>query len=299
MCPSIAVLAGGGDAGGGSGGSAGDGSGDVNAAGSGSGDRAAGDQRGAPDYQKYPGCGYASHPVDVVTGRAFTHPIVDLSLPGPLPFELKRMYSSKASARDVGLGPGWAHTLGWEVEVQRRRIIVWNEQGIAVDFPVIPVGGEVLGPWGWVLRRESWGFAVDADDGLWHLFSAGDEAGKRFRLTAIQDRNKNRIALTYEDDRLVEVVDSAGRIIRVLSTREGQIASFQVKNAVAEGRWIAFATYGYDDRGRLVSATDADGFSAQYGYDDDDRLTDDADRTGLTLHFRYDQEGRCIESWGD
>ena len=299
MCPSIAVLAGGGALGGGSGGSAGDGSGDVNAGGSGSGDSAQGDQRGAPDYTKYPGCGYASHPVDVVTGRAFTHPITDLALPGPLPFELKRMYSSKASSRDVGLGPGWAHTLGWEVEVQRRRITVWNEQGIAVDFPVIPVGGEALGPWGWVLRREPWGFAVDADDGLWHLFSAGDEAGKRFKLTAIQDRNKNRIAITYEDDRLVEVVDSAGRTIRVLSTKEGRIASFQVKNAIAEGRWIAFATYGYDDSGRLVSATDADGFSARYGYDDADRLTDDADRTGLTFHFRYDEEGRCIESWGD
>ena len=78
MCPSIAVLAGGGDGGGGSGESAGDGDGDNNAAGDGSGEQAAGDGRGAPDYQKYPGCGYASHPVDVVTGRAFTHPVTDL-----------------------------------------------------------------------------------------------------------------------------------------------------------------------------------------------------------------------------
>ena len=154
MCPSIAVLAGGGDGGGGSGHGAGDGSGDENAGGSGSGEGAPGDQRGAPDYQRYPRCGYASHPVDVVTGRAFTHPLVDLSLPGPLPLVLKRMYSSKAAQRDVGLGFGWAHTFGWEVEVGRRQITVWNEQGTAVDFPMIPVGGETLGPWGWVLRRE-------------------------------------------------------------------------------------------------------------------------------------------------
>ena len=299
MCPSVAVLAGGGDGGGGSGDSAGDGSGDNNAGGSGSGAGAEGDQRGAPDYNKYPKCGYASHPVDVVTGRAFTHPILDLALPGPLPLSFKRMYSSKASTRDMGLGPGWAHSFGWEIEVQRRRITVWNEQGIAVDFPVIPVGGETLGPWGWVLRRETWGFAVDADDGVWHLFSAGDEAGKKFKLTAIQDRNKNRIALTYEDNRLVEIVDSAGRIIRAESTREGRIASLQVKSALTEGHWIAFATYGYDDHGRLASATDADGFTARYAYDEDNRLTEDADRAGLTFHFRYDIEGRCIESWGD
>src|SRR3954463_7859000 len=97
MCPSIAVLAGGGDGGGGSGDGAGDGSGDNNADGGGSGEGAEGDQRGAPDYARYPECGYASHPVDVVTGRAFTHPIVDLALPGPLPLSFKRMYSSKAS----------------------------------------------------------------------------------------------------------------------------------------------------------------------------------------------------------
>src|SRR6185503_5790986 len=99
MCPSVAVLAGGGDGGGGSGGAAGDGSGDNNAGAGSGGEDATGDSRGAPDPQKYPECGFASHPVDVVTGRAFTHPIADLTLPGPLPFELKRTYSSKAAHR--------------------------------------------------------------------------------------------------------------------------------------------------------------------------------------------------------
>jgi RHS repeat-associated protein len=299
MCPSIAVLAGGGDAGGGSGDGAGDGSGDENAGAGEGGENAEGDSRGAPDYEKYPECGYASHPVDVVTGRAFTHPIVDLELPGPLPLRFARMYSSKMAARDAGLGFGWGHTFGWEIEVGRRRITVWNEQGVAVDFPMIPAGAEVIGPWGWVLRRETWGYAVDADDGLWHLFSASEDEGKRWRLTAIEDRNRNRIALTYDDGRLVELKDSAGRVIRVTPTREGRIGSIQVQNAITQGQWIAFATYTYDDRGDLAAATDADGFASHYEYDDDHRLTADTDRTGLCFHFVYDREGRCLESWGD
>lgn len=299
MCPSIAVLAGGGDGGGGSGDGAGDGSGDNHAGTGKDGQNAENDGRGAPDYQKYPECGYASHPVDVVTGRAFTHPILDLELPGPLPLRFERMYSSKMAARDVGLGFGWGHTFGWEIEVERRRILVWNEQGVAVVFPMIRQGEEVVGPWGWVLRREAWGFAVDADDGVWHLFSAEEDGGKRFRLTAVEDRNRNRIALTYEDGKLVEVKDSAGRIIRVVSTREGRIGSIQVQNAVSQGRWVAFGTYAYDERGDLVSATDADGHVARYAYDEDHRLTLDQDRAGLTFHFVYDREGRCVESWGD
>ena len=299
MCPSIAVLAGGGDGGGGSGESAGDGDGDNNAAGDGSGEQAAGDGRGAPDYQKYPGCGYASHPVDVVTGRAFTHPATDLELPGPLPLVFERMYSSKMSNRDTGLGFGWGHSFGWEVEVRRRSIVVWNQQGTAVEFPMIPVGGETLGPWGWLLRRETWGFAVDAGDGSWHLFSEAFDGGKRWRLTAIEDRNKNRIAITYDDGRLVEVKDSAGRIVRVKTTPEGRIASLEALNAVQSGRWVCFARYLYDEQGDLIAATDADGHTARFAYDDRHLLTLDTDRSGLAFHFVYDEKGRCVESWGD
>ncbi len=202
--------------------------------------------------------------------------------------------------RDAGLGHGWAHTLGWEIEVQRRQIRVWNEQGVAIDFPSIAVGEEVVGPWGWLLRREHGGFALDADDdGVWRRFAAADEGQKRYRLVAVEDRNKNRIALTYEEGLLVEIVDSAGRVIRVTSTREGRIASIEVKNAVAQGQWVAFGTYTYDDRGDLTAATDADGFTARYAYDEEHRSPTDTDRAGLAFHFVYDAEGRCVESWGD
>src|SRR5689334_8117963 len=95
MCPSVAVLAGGGGAG------SGDGS---EGAGAGKGgENAEGDGKGAPDPAKYPDCGTVSHPVDVVTGRAFTHPILILALPGPLPLRWTRAYSSMMAGRDMGL----------------------------------------------------------------------------------------------------------------------------------------------------------------------------------------------------
>jgi YD repeat-containing protein len=207
MCPGIAVLGGGGGDGDGDGDGSGgkDGSG---GSGSGSGEGGVGDGKsaqGAPDYAKYPECGYASHPVDVVTGRAFTHPMTDMELPGPLPLQFRRMYSSKMAARDAGLGYGWGHTFGWEIEIGRRQITVWNEQGIAVEFPMIADGGEVVGPWGWLLRRDGAGFALDADDGAWRLFSTTDGRGKRYRLTADTDRTGLTFHFVYDrEGRCVE-----------------------------------------------------------------------------------------------
>jgi RHS repeat-associated protein len=301
MCPGIVVLGGGGGAGDGSGDGSGGGD-NSGGSGGGAGDGAGGDGKaaaGAPDPKKYPECGTAAHPVDVVTGRAFTPTLTDVILDGPLPLEVTRIYSSTAAQRDVGLGFGWASSLGWEIEVERRRVRVWNEQGMPIDFPVLPPGGEILGPWGWVLRRETWGYAVDADDGCWRLFSEAYKDGRRFRLTAIEDRNRNRIALTYDNGRLIEIKDSAGRLLRVVPTPDGHIAAIRVQNALVQGRWIDLVRYSYDQAGNLVAATDADGNAARYGYDEDHRLVSDSDRNGLTFHFLYDDRNRCVESWGD
>ena len=49
-------------------------------------------------------CGTVSHPIDVVTGRVFTHAIELLALPGALPFVWERSYSSAMVDRDAGLG---------------------------------------------------------------------------------------------------------------------------------------------------------------------------------------------------
>ncbi len=299
MNPCEFLMAGGAGSGGGSdsGDAAGD---DKEGAGTGKdGKDAEGDQKSAPDYEKYPTCGTESHPVDVVTGRVFTHPITDLTLPGPLPFEFERSYSTSASKEDQGLGYGWGHSLGWFIEVHRRRVTVWNHRGVSVDFPIPEVGHSVLGDWGWVLRRDNWGYAVDANDDVWRVFSVTYDEGKTFRLAAIDDRNKNRIAITYDDGKLVEVVDSTGRVITFTSTREGRIASILVKNAEHQGQWIPFARYEYDKPGRLVRVTDADDYSWTYEYDEFNRLTCDTDRVGLSFCFKYDEKDRGVEAWGE
>jgi hypothetical protein len=171
MCPG-AVVQGGGGAGGGAGGNGnkgGPGQGGGNDGGSGQDGTDGGSGANQPDAQQ--DCGTASHPVDVGTGRAFTHPIVDFELSGPLPLRFERSASSFAAGIDQGMGPSWAHTFGWQIEERRRVIRVWSDKGGYVDFPKLDVGQKAIGLWGWVLEREAWGYQLDVDDGTWRLFS--------------------------------------------------------------------------------------------------------------------------------
>jgi RHS repeat-associated protein len=297
MVPGVLVLGGGGD----SGDEDGDGHGGKDGAGgggAGGGSGGDGGQKNAPGGQ--PGQCRGSEPVDVVTGRVYTLPAVDLELPGPLPLVFARTYSTSAVSRDVGLGFGWASSWSWEIEARRRVLVVWTDEGIAVDFPALDTGTEHVGPWGWSLRRDRERITLDTGDGVRRIFAATDETARLWVLVELRDRNDNRIELTYDDaGHLVEVVDSAGRVVRVLMTRSGRIVGLHVYNARARGQWIAVARYAYDVEGNLAAAIDAEGYAARYQYDDEHRLTRHTDRTGLTFRHVYDREGRCVESWGE
>ncbi len=288
----------------GAGGGGGDADGDASGSkggngggGSGSGKGGKGDGKSASAAQD--GQCSGGHPVDVVTGRTYTLPAVDLELPGPLPLVFARTYSTSAAHRDVGLGFGWAHAWGWEIQPRYRALVVWSDEGIATHFPQLDVGAEHVGPWGWSLRRERDSLVLDTGDGVVRVFAATDEHARRWRLIEIRDRNGNRIELTYDDHgRLCEVLDSAGRTVGVTTTGAGRIVSLHVKNAATRGRWKAVARYSYDD-GNLSAARDAEGHATRYQYDDDHRLTCETDRVGLSFCFTYDREGRCTETWGE
>lgn len=238
----------------------------------------------------------AGDPVDVGTGRVETLPSLDVTLAGPLPLELYRSYSTHAAGRDVGLGSGWSFTYGVELRLRQRTVEIWDDGGtmLLVDLP--DVGSRVT-VHGRALRHEASGLWLEID-GTSFFFGEIADGGQRRRLSWVEDRNGNRITLRYDAGKLVEIEDCVGRSVRVRQGSDGRIAAFMMKNAAAQGRWVTFAAYRYDDRGRLVRHTDAGGYETEYRYDDDDRLTEHTGPDGITFHFVYDALGRCVETWG-
>jgi RHS repeat-associated protein len=237
------------------------------------------------------------HPVDVVTGRVSTDEEVDVALAGPLPLDLGRCYSSRIADRDVGFGWGWASSIAWEIELGPSSATVLTGDGILVPFEELPAVGEaVLGPAGWVLRRERDGFSLDTGQRTVRRFGPIEPGGSRFCLLAIEDLRGNRIEIRREAQRLTSVVDSAGRVVRLVAGDDGRVRALEVNDGV---RWIRRAAFSYDAAGHLVAVTDALGHARRYRYDAWHRLVAETDRCGVGFHFVYDARGRCIETWGE
>lgn len=306
MCPSVAVLAGGAGGGGGSGDGSADGNGNGPGDGSGNGDGANGDGSGANGCGTGAPGGCPTHgapahgdPVSLAHGEVFTVPALDLSLNGPIELSFTRVYNSSRHKHDVGLGWGWGHTFAWTFELLRDRIRVRKGLGGGAEFPLIEVAGEEEFFGGWTLRRETEGYTLRTPDGFDHVFAPAPERPDRFDLRLLRHRSGNQIQfLRDRRGALTQIVDSAGRTLVFATDTSGRTLSIAITDPSSQ-RTITFIRYSYDERGNLVSATNADGDTTRYTYDEQSRLTALEHADGVVYHYIYDAKGRCVETWGE
>jgi RHS repeat-associated protein len=116
-------------------------------------------------------------------------------------------------------------------------------------------------------------------------------------LTAVFDAYGNSLRLRYDGASLVGFTDSAGREVRVRRLQpHGRIQAFEVQNG-ANGGFVAYRSYRYDDRGDLIAALDGYGSATRFSYDDDHYLLAQQTPEGTTTRYRYDRQGRCCETW--
>ncbi len=302
MNPGIWLMGGGGGMGGASGSKKNPGKGKQGASGQGAGANATGGGHcagaggmGCPVHTSSPSAG---DPIELATGRVYSNPVVDLHLPGPLPFEFKRSYSSASWAIDLGLGPGWSHSYAWNLHCGRRDVDVLSGNGERVEFPVPARDGTTVSSVeGWQLWRDEDGFVLDAMDGVLRRFRPSTEPNY-YRLVEVFDQNKNTIRFEYEGTYLAKAVDCVGRHIAFRRDGGGHLAGLDVYNAVSRGQWVSFTRYQYDQDGDLIEVVDADGAGTRFQYEKH-RMTEFIQPSGLVIHYRYNEDDVCIETWGD
>ncbi|MET8763151.1 DUF6531 domain-containing protein [Lentzea sp. NPDC004782] len=233
-------------------------------------------------------------PVDVSTGVMLTTS-TDVDLPGALPLVVVRTHRS---SHRVGrwFGRSWASTLDQKVEVEPDAVHFAAADGMLLKFPVPGDSGFVLPVEGAPLRlaRAADGYTVTDHKRGTTLHFAGAGTG-RLPITAITDRNGNRIDVDYDaTGTITGIRHSGGHHLRV-DTADGLITGIGLRRA--DGPDVPLIGYRYHD-GNLTEVVNSSGLPLRYDYDVDGRVVGWEDRNGVWYRFTYDAEGRCVRGDG-
>ena len=239
-------------------------------------------------------------PIDVISG-AMVASAVDLSLPGVLPLEFQRSWSSTHADRLGPLGFGWRHSLDLSLRIRDDDVLVHWGDGRALNFLLLETddASSFNRGAGLTLRREEGGYSVSSLEGRRYLFS-----GRRFDgavpLVSIVDGPFARIDLHYRDGLLTSVTDSGGRTLRFVNNEDGFLSAVVLVDASKTE--LPLVGYHYDEDGHLIAVEDAAGNQSAFVYGFDNLITQLTDRCGKRFFWEYDTSGlwpRCTKSWGD
>ncbi len=107
------------------------------------------------------------------------------------------------------------------------------------------------------------------------------------RLTAIEDRNSNRIDFTYAKDHLCCIEHSDGEVFRIRTTPEGFI-----ETVTRNGDGEPLVRYRYDSSGALTDVESLFNGEFHYRYNEHGLLTHWRDSGATSVDLEYDAEGR-------
>ncbi|MEV0621345.1 RHS repeat-associated core domain-containing protein [Nonomuraea sp. NPDC050404] len=238
---------------------------------------------------------FSKDPVHFPTGTVLL-PQQDFALPGVLPLVLERVH---LSTYQVGrwFGPSWASTFDQRLEIDDEGVCLALATGALLSFPHPEVDGESVlpeeGPRLPLTRDGDDGYQVtDPATGQTLHFKAVSEAAEVLPLTAITDRNGNRIDLRYADGMPVEAAHSGGYHLDI-ETHAGLIVAIRLREA---GQTLV--AYGYDEHRNLTEVINSSGLPLRFTYDEQGRMTRWTDRIGTWYAYTYDDRGRCVEGHG-
>ncbi|WP_442811919.1 DUF6531 domain-containing protein [Streptomyces sp. NBC_01803] len=241
-------------------------------------------------------------PVDMATGELIM-PATDLQLPGVLPLILERHHIS-TYRHGRSFGRSWASTLDQRLDLDEAGVRFYTADGMVLEYPVPSRDADapvmpVEGPrWGlaWDGEPRSPLTVHQREEGrTLHFAPVAGRRATELPLTAVTDRNGNRIDFLYADDGdLTELVHSGGYRVRT-AVHGNRVTSLRLSSDPAERLLIA---YGYDDAGNLAEVYNSSGMPLRLEYDEQARLTRWEDRNGTWYRYEYDEAGRCVFSTG-
>jgi YD repeat-containing protein len=201
---------------------------------------------------------------------------------------------------DTGMGYGWTHSYNIFLFSQLSAMFRYDGDGRVTKYTIDPAAGSpgpTLAPFPSVYKSDTGYFErlVKNADGTFTLTQKDQTkwtfalipntpffvGGPVYRLTKIEDRNKDTVMLSYTAGDLTSIKDTYGRTLRlVYNTQHKLISVIDPLNRTT--------TLTYDSTGRRLTAiTDALGKRTQYTYNFLYQLTRKVDRDGRVFSYSY------------
>lgn len=265
-----------------------------------------------------------AEPISMITGEELLE-LTDFSLPGPFPFEFKRVYRTGHN-RDKGLGHGWSCLYLVRLVIDNTQVVFEDAEGRFVRFEKPAPGARCIQtaekmiltcspnhkttdnpPNPVDVTQDRFDYQLQLKDGNVLTFIGYGAIKKLFE---VEDKRYNKHLLFYDKKgRLEKIVDSTERVLLLRYTNENRLADIRLEKQTAplgennkNGEKAAILTaYQYDEHGNLIKAQDALEQSEQYRYRNH-LIIERTLKTGYKVYWqwdRYDINGRCLRQWGD
>ncbi len=238
---------------------------------------------------------------------------LDFALPGLLPIEWQRYYSSRDERRNGLFGASWSVIYEVFVEIGAHpeggeRLVYTDEQARQIDMGVIPLGGAVFSAGeGLSVRRNTNGqLLIESVDGLYRLFEPTPGTLSHLRLSQLGDRNDNRIFLDYDaQGRLSQLRDTFDHVrVELGYSQQWPARVKRVERVYPDHSRETLVSYAYDIRGDLAEVRDAAAnVQRRFAYDAGQRMVEHQLPVGLRCYYQWqcveDSEWRVVRHWTD
>jgi YD repeat-containing protein len=213
----------------------------------------------------FPYSGMVSPYVNAHTGELVLSE-VDLRRGHAAPVEFERYYASglRYETRVGGhLGRNWTHTYEWGIDIDVTEVTVISNRGRHFTFELVGTDWQLVAPLDKPYSLTEFGgeFAF-ADPGAEKIYRFSKALNK---LTAIDDRNGNRVALEYTSGVLFSAHDRQGNGILFRYNSSTRLEAVYTDGASSSPQPRYEITFSYIN-GNLASVTDAGGRVTTYEY---------------------------------
>lgn len=255
-----------------------------------------------------------ANPVNVITGGKFLRVEPDFVLPGPLPIEWGRFYSSH-DRRDGGLlGVGWS--VQYEVQLTIERDVqnavsalhYCDDQGRSMTFPpVLPGESHYSTAEGYYLICTELGqYLIESVDGIYRDFGVpGAAFAGVLKLQRLEDRNGNWHALRYDlAGVLRQINDGCGRRIDIVydGLHTLRVAEVRLSKGAEDEPVETLVKYRYTALGELAEVIDRTGQSRRHFAYRAGLMSEHSVPGGLRCKYEWMGAGadaRVIKHWTD